>query len=219
MTPAEIIDEVLVELSRPDFVRKAQAVFAEVVKSVHSINNLSRDLKTAYILDPNIINDRATFSVRQDLPGFRSLRGIRVFKSYTVDVQDNVIPSNELLEGIKFQKGATNLELRDYYGFRNRYIYSIVGDVGTITGVDALSTCIEILYLSYPTITIDPVTTELSTNSWIVEDHPELVKAALAARLAQLTSSPELINIFGTILNQLKIEFIDQHLNEILGET
>lgn len=216
MTPAEIIEEVLSDLVRPDLGDRARVKFAQTVRAVHAIDQFRQDLTLHMILDPDPIDKVVRFSVSETIPRFRKISSVRLYTDYA-HVNGMTFPEREIIlpdEG--FVNGVEKLKVRDYFGFRYPFTYSIVGDVGGISGVSSNVKCIEIVALTYPEVKVDPVDGELSTDSWIVRDCPELVQAQLKWEIAKLIQDRETKrNAEETIMFE-RDNFLRQHLNDTI---
>lgn len=215
MTVTELIEEVLILLARPDFGSRAEIKFRDVLFSAHAMGKFTKDLNKFYLLDPAINDNKVVFPIRATIPGFRQIHAITLFKDYSI-VGDQVLPIGA--GPAKYQKLNVRTGNKDYYGFAHPYVYAFVGDTGTIQSVDNATKCVELTALTYPQIVRDDLTLKLSTDSWIFETYPGMLKNMLIFELAVLAQQKDVMN---SITQQLAFDrenFFNNNIHDQIGE-
>lgn len=184
MTIETIISELLEELERPDLAVKTEKFVPEALRFAHSIRKFSKDLKDIIVVDPEITEeDRVSLSITTDLPKMRAINSIELYQGYTEPTTDLFLPNNKIPRPTEFKNRAELNSVYDYYGFKHRYIYTVVGREVVLEGVDQQTKAMRFRCFVWPAITRDDVTQKLTTDSWIVDDWPEIIKAKLRDKL------------------------------------
>lgn len=221
MTPAELISEVLDDLEQPHLTDVCMRKLYSCIKSAHKIDRFRRDLLLGYLVDPTISAGVVTFVTDTTIPRTREIRNIRLFKNYTNPIGTTIIPTNEIeidpaYVDVKETKLLTTT--LNYFNFQNLNTYTMAGAQTIIHNVDSLTTCIELQTLAWPTWEYDSVNTTYTTDSWIMEHMPDVVKAYLIYYIGNVVLQDTDIKNAGQaeIIFQRQ-ELLSAYVDDILG--
>lgn len=201
-TPAQIIENVLDNLERPDLQSLAVSRFSKALRSAHSIELFRRDLTSvSYTLsDYAVLNGRVGFPLPAD---YR--------KIYRIVGLDAAGIQQAVFEDLKSQP-----ELRTYYGVRKQRVFNIFGAVLNLEGVDSTITAIRLEYFKFPNFVSNSQTGEYTTDSWIAADSPEVVEAYLQHNLAMLTEDSAQIASAEKLVQMTRRDLINNYVEDIV---
>jgi hypothetical protein len=203
MTPAEIIAKVLDTLERPDLEAQAYNNFNSALKSAHSIEVFQRDLvELPYALSEYAVVEGA---VGVPVPG-RLRKILRVFSTKT---DGSIVDQAFAFMGNK-------LELRNYFGFKQRQTYTIFANVMNIAGLSANADVLNVQYAAFPELAFDPESETWITDSWIAVEMPEVIEAYLQHRMASITEDANQINTAEKYIGMCRADLIRTYAAEIV---
>lgn len=195
MSITTIVTELLDELERPDLQKKCQTFVPQAIRFAHSARLFSKDLTTTVVADPVVTDsNRVSLSLIDDLPRLRKVFQLNFYAGYSEPLPGDYSPFNEILVDQPYRNRAEMNDVKDYYGFQYKNVYAMAGDQLVIDGADKQTKALAIRYFAWPEISINEVTREYQTDSWIVREWPELVKAYLRRKLASVIDKRELRN-------------------------
>lgn len=223
MTPADLIQNICSEYERPDMIYRLQQKFPFCVRSAHSVERFSRDLAEAFILNPTILSGNGSlgglvqFTTMESLPRCRELRGINLYKSYSEPTPGLIVPEDMIPLISPYVSSAGRASVRDIYGYTIPNTFSQMGNTISLTGVSNETACIGVEYLAFP-LTVFTDEDEWETESWIMQDYPELIGAYLGRELAKMSDSRSLISSAESKLVQTRADFIDVYAPLLLRQ-
>lgn len=201
MTPQEIVDEVLLDLERPDLEQQAFAKLRGTLQSVHGVEVFRRDLVEYVETAPVILDSKTTFTLPPRLKKIIKIEGL--------DATGAVV-------GCEFKDLMGRAELRDYWNFKYEQTYSILGSMLNINGISSEIVDFRITYQARPSYEFDALTEVWSTDSWIAVEMPDPILHQLKWQLAKLIAEPELIGSSQQAWLVARAELITQYAGEIV---
>jgi hypothetical protein len=201
MTPAEIIQEVLDLLERPDLEALAYTRFRVALRSAHNVEVMRRDLTTEnFLLSDYTVTEGA---VSLTLPTrFRKLYRLSSYNAAgDVDVE--------------FKDRGRDTELKNYWGLVYSQVYSIFGLLLNVQGISTDATHLRLQFVRYPTYE-DEGGGVWVTDSWIAIEAPELISAYLQHQLALLTEDSAQITTAEKLIQMTRRDFINSYVEEII---
>ena len=212
MTPNELIAKVMLTHSRPDYSLELINQFPIALRGAHGVNEFRRDQKTVSVFDPLVSSGASTIEIMTDLPKLRKIKGIKLYSSYTGVAPDQVV-GTEIPS--KFVDILTTGEF-NYYGLTYQQTYSVFGTKLNLIGVDDSTVAVSVSGLFYPTFTLNVNTNEYETDSWIMQEFPEMVEAYLDLWAARKMKDAATIQTYGQALAMTRQQLITSFEQELL---
>ncbi len=213
------IEKVTAGSTRVDLTEKLQASFKSCLYSAHKIDKFARDLATVNITDPAILANKVALSLPMNLPRLREIRGVQQYLNYTIETDLSITPIQEIpVCAPGFQDLNGLIGTKNYFGFKYSQLYSIVGNMVNFSGIDSATKVLQVHGLFLPTYEEDPIDGDWITDSWIMEECPELVEAYLRYRLAEIIEDTKKLQIADMNIQRVRRDTLAAYSHELLGE-
>ena len=213
----DLIAEVASFFDRYDMVTLLQKEFPKALRTAHSYQKFNRDLGTLYIPSPTIVNGRVNV-LTHTLPQMQHLLAIAGYTDFTSSVigTDTIYyPGTE--DGIVYRNLNEGYAQQDYYGFSYLSGYTRLKNTITLKGIPATTTLLELKAVLWPTFEYNPITLAYSTNSWILEEYPELLKQLLTVYAATVSQQSDVLASARKALREAREDFLNTFTGDIYG--
>lgn len=217
MTVDEMIADVAAFFDRQDMVTLLRTHFPKALRTAHSYQKFTKDLGNIYLPDPVIVNGRVSLTTAM-LPQLQTLLALQGYSDYT----SSVIGADTLYypgttDGVTYQNLNEGYATRDYYGFTYDSGYTMLGQNITVKGVPDTCKLLEVLAVLWPTFVYNGLSDSYSTNSWIMQEYPKLVRQLLLIQGATISQQADVLTTARTELAQIREDFLNSFTGDIYG--
>lgn len=206
MTIQSVVDNVLEDLERPDLERLALRKLGTALRTCHAVDDFSRDIHTEVITPDFYVALNASTSIPIPERLHKVLR-VRQATEVVSGTWQEISPDFEFLGG--------RSDLRTYFGVPITKTYAQIGRAITLNGVeDKLAICIQ--HLKHPLCVENPATQGYETDSWILEECPDVVEAALTVELSRLVLDTTIQQVAMQNWAQKRLELLSKYSGELV---
>lgn len=208
LTVTEMIAQVCDRYDRPDIDDKVLKQFQAVLRQAHTTDMYTKDLYTQYSPAPFISGNKASIITADFAKGIRKIHTISTYSSYT-GVGSEAFPyiPGTLIQD-EFKDVSVDFNKTDYYGFAYEQTWAHLGRNITLNGIDASTTLVGIEGFCWPSFTLNIITEEYETDSWILEEYDEYIDALVAVRACTIIQNMEALTIAKSRAVEVRAEFI-----------
>jgi hypothetical protein len=152
------------------------------------------------------------------LPQLQTLLSIKGYSDYTSSVigpDTFYYPGTS--DGVTYYNLNEGYADRDYYGFTYSTGYTQLGQNITLKGVPDTCKLLEVRAVLWPTFVYNTFTDSYTTNSWIMSEYPELMRALLMYFGATVTQQSDILTTSRNAVAQAREDFLNSFTGDIYG--
>lgn len=217
MSVEETLQNALDYLERQDLRAVLLKRFPQILRTVHSYEKFTHDLKIFQIVDPVLV-DSMLFVQPADIPLVRDIVDVKTFTGYHESVLNGepvIVGDNEVLQ--EYKDLSQGNDQTDYFGFKYTQGYYKVGNTVTVVGMSADIKLVNLLCSAWPEWKYDAFTDVYTSTSWILEKYPQLVEQHLIIAGASNAQMNTVLATAREELGSIANEFINEFSGDIYG--
>jgi hypothetical protein len=217
MSVEDTLQNALDFLERQDLRATLLKRFPQILRTVHSYEKFTHDLKVYQVVDPVLV-DSKLYVFPTDTPLLRDLVDVKTYTAHHTSMINGVpVVVGDNLVAQTYRDLSQGNDKTDYFGFKYEQGFYKVGNNITIVGISEDIKLVDMLCSIWPTWEYDSFTDTYSSNSWILEKYPQLIEQHLIAAGAANQQMTAMLNIARQELGGIANEFINEFAGDIYG--